>query len=112
MNYRNRDLLDLAYLLPCTLRLPGCIGGVSVPCHSNQSAHGKGMSIKAHDNFFAAGCAHCHHEIDFGCKLTREERESAWARGHCETFLTLWKMEAICVNPQFARSTGMWECAA
>lgn len=49
-----------------------------VPCHSNQGKHGKGMGIKASDKFTVPGCHACHHEIDQGMRLTREERRAAW----------------------------------
>jgi len=35
-----------------------------VPCHSNQSIHGKGLSIKAHHMFTVPGCARCHQWLD------------------------------------------------
>lgn len=37
-----------------------------VPCHSNQSKHGKGMSIKAKHEFTVPGCAACHAWLDQG----------------------------------------------
>ncbi len=66
-NYRDRALLNLASQLNCTLQIDGvCEGGAGEPCHSNQSRHGKGGSIKAHDCFFASGCRSCHRELDQG----------------------------------------------
>jgi hypothetical protein len=49
-----------------------------VPCHSNQQKHGKGMGLKASDKFTVPGCRACHHEIDQGKTLTKEEKFSAW----------------------------------
>lgn len=89
-HYRNRALLDLAYQLPCMVALPGCTGGPGEPAHSNQSRHGKGGSIKAHDCYWAAACRHCHAEIDQGKSMTREQRFDAWQRAHEATFLALW----------------------
>jgi hypothetical protein len=90
-NHRNRALLDLAYELPCTLGLPGvCEGGVGEPCHSNQSKHGKGGALKAHDHWFAAGCRACHRELDQGKRFTREEKAEFWERGHIQTMNLLW----------------------
>lgn len=95
MNYRNRDLLDLAYQIPCTINLPCCEGGVGEPAHSNQSRHGKGGSIKAHDCFFASGCRSCHREIDQGITMSREEKFDAWQRAHERTMLELWRRGLI-----------------
>lgn len=96
-NYRNRALLDLAHQLPCTLRIPGvCQGGISSePAHSNQQIHGKGMSIKAHDCFIAAGCRACHHALDHGTKFSKDERREIWRRGADETWLLMWEMGFI-----------------
>lgn len=92
MNYRNRALLDLAYNVPCQLRLDGCEGGdFGEPAHSNQSRHGKGGSIKAHDCFFASACRTCHMQIDQGKHMSREEKFEAWQRAHEATFLLLWE---------------------
>jgi hypothetical protein len=35
-----------------------------VPCHSNQSKHGKGKSLKAKHEFTVPGCAACHEWLD------------------------------------------------
>lgn len=65
----------------CFLRIPGaCIGGMdtTVPAHSNQSRHGKGMGIKAHDEFTVPGCHACHYQIDQGNIFSREEKFAFW----------------------------------
>lgn len=98
MNYRNRELLDLAYAIPCQLNLPGCDGGVGEPAHSNQSRHGKGGSIKAHDCFFASGCRSCHREIDQGKTMSREEKFDVWQRAYERTMLELWRRGLIGVT--------------
>jgi len=49
-----------------------------VPCHSNQSKHGKGMGIKASDIFTVPGCHACHMELDQGMAMNREEKRAAW----------------------------------
>jgi len=36
------------------------------------------MGIKAHDCFTAALCQSCHHELDQGKNLSREQREDLW----------------------------------
>lgn len=91
MNYRDRELLDLAYELDCTVNLHCCEGGRGEPAHSNQSRHGKGGSIKSHDCFFASACRSCHFEIDQGKSMTREEKFDAWQRAHERTMLQLWR---------------------
>src|SRR5688500_15587176 len=95
MNYRDRNLLNLAYELDCTLRLPCCEGGRGEPCHSNQARHGKGGAMKAHDNFFASGCRSCHRELDQGKTMTKDERREVWQRAHELTMLQLWQLGLI-----------------
>jgi hypothetical protein len=53
----------------CYLRVPGvCCGRADtvVPCHSNQSKHGKGAGIKAKHEFTVPGCFTCHSWLDQG----------------------------------------------
>lgn len=99
-NYRNRALLDLAYEIPCTLQIDGvCAGGnAGEPAHSNMSEHGKGMSIKAHDCYFASACRPCHAELDHGKRFTREERREIWRKGFERTVLALWRNDLIRVT--------------
>ena len=80
MNFRDRDLLAMAYEFPGLLQLPGCEGGPGEPAHSNQSIHGKGGALKAHDCFHVPGCRRCHREIDQGRTMDREEKFAAWNR--------------------------------
>lgn len=65
----------------CFIRIPGvCIGGVdtTVPAHSNQARHGKGMGLKAHDEYTVPACHACHAEIDQGNQFTREQKFALW----------------------------------
>lgn len=57
----------------------------SLPCvlcyreDRTQAAHrneGKGMGIKTHDCWTAALCVECHHEIDQGKTMTRDEKRA------------------------------------
>lgn len=92
MNYRDRKLLDLAYKIDCQVRLPGiCEGGPGEPAHSNQSRHGKGGALKAHDCFYASSCRACHRELDQGRTMNREEKFDVWQRAHEQTFLAFWQ---------------------
>lgn len=93
--YRNRALLDLAYQLQCTVNLPCCEGGIGEPAHSNQSMHGKGGALKAHDCFFASACRSCHRELDQGRTMNRETKFHVWQRAHNETMLQLWRLGLI-----------------
>ncbi len=91
MSYRNRALLDTAYEFPCFLRLPCCEGGMAgEPAHSNQSKHGKGGAMKAHDCFFVPACRACHRELDQGSTMTRDEKREAWERAYWEFVPMAW----------------------
>lgn len=79
MNYRSRPVLDLAYLYPCHLGLDGCTGDAE-PAHSNQSQHGKGGAMKAHDCFHIPACRNCHRELDQGRTMDREMKFAEWNR--------------------------------
>ena len=68
MNYRNKALRDSAADEPCVV----CgMTGVTVWAHSNQSSHGKGTGIKAHDLLGLYLCSNCHRSYDM--TMTREE---------------------------------------
>lgn len=72
---------------PCYLRVAGvCCDRIDtvVPCHSNQSKHGKGMGIKASHEFTVPGCLTCHAWLDQGAApratkvLTYDAALEAW----------------------------------
>jgi len=88
VNYRNRKFLDLAHGMPC---MHCGQGEASEPAHSNWSEHGKGMSIKAHDVYWAALCHTCHAYLDQGGKMTRDERKELWRKAYDATQLWLWQ---------------------
>ena len=81
--YRNRKLLEIVRESPC--QHCGAQDGTVVAAHSNQLRDGKGRSIKAHDYRIAALCMRCHHEIDQGNKLSKEERREIWEDAHRST---------------------------
>jgi hypothetical protein len=92
MIYRNRKLLDLAHRVQqCQFLLEGC-PGYSIegcePAHSNQSAHGKGGSIKAADDQHAAACPYCHRYYDgqLGKVLPRAEAVRLFNAARARTF--------------------------
>jgi hypothetical protein len=85
VNYRDRDLLNLAYLFPCSLNFGGCEGGdAGEPAHSNQPKHGKGGAMKAHDCFHVPACRCCHQELDQGHTMDRETKHAAWDRAFAD----------------------------
>lgn len=83
MNYRNAKVLQEARNHPC--QLCGAGDGTVVAAHSNQSRHGKGMQIKAHDIFVAYLCGICHHQIDQGFLYNREMKQQLWDSAHKKT---------------------------
>lgn len=98
MNFRSRALLDLAYELECTLRIPGvCEGGTGEPAHANWSWAGKGAGIKAHDCFFASACRACHRALDQGSKLPEGDRMWFWLHGYASTMRQLWERGLLAV---------------
>jgi hypothetical protein len=67
----NKTMLDACRGEECYLRIPHvCLGASGrntvVPAHSNQQMHGKGMGLKARDEFTVPACAACHSFIDQG----------------------------------------------
>lgn len=85
--YENRRLLDLAHNLHECTHCGRYVPEGLEPAHSNQSRHGKGMSMKAHDCFHAALCHACHARLDQGSDLSREMRHALWEAAHENTFL-------------------------
>mgnify|MGYP006266665333 CR=1 FL=1 len=75
------DYLALCRGQQCYLRLPHVTihdPATVVACHSNQSIHGKGMGLKASDEFTVPGCYSCHMELDQGRLYTRQQKFDAW----------------------------------
>ncbi|MGU7784903.1 nuclease domain-containing protein [Burkholderia sp. PU8-34] len=73
---------------PCFLRVPGVcrlnpIDDTVVPCHSNQSRHGKAGWLKAKNEFTVPGCMWCHAWIDQNRAGTpRQVKFDVWDRGY------------------------------
>lgn len=82
--YRSKAWLDAVRSIECCV-LCGCHHGVQA-AHRNE---GKGMGMKAHDCATAALCQSCHHEIDNGKNLTREERRAMMDRAIVLTLIEL-----------------------
>lgn len=66
--------------------------------HANWGVYGKGMGQKAHDCFVAALCQDCHHEIDQGKELTKEERQQQWESAWRATLLALFQNGSLRVK--------------
>ena len=70
-----------------------------VAAHSNQQRDGKGMGIKAHDYRAAALCHECHHQIDQGSELSKEDRQIVWEMAHRKTIGWLFETGRLKVIP-------------
>jgi hypothetical protein len=82
---RSKKLLQLVSELDCQMCGKG--GGCQA-AHTNWGGH-KGRGVKADDNLVAALCQMCHHEIDQGAKLSRQERQEMWQSAHDKTVSSL-----------------------
>jgi hypothetical protein len=56
--------------------------GTVCAAHSNQQRDGKGTGIKASDAMVASLCSKCHHELDNGKELSKDERREIWELAH------------------------------
>jgi cytochrome c553 len=95
-NYRNKKLLELCRELPC--QLCGRIDGTVCAAHSNQQRDGKGTAIKASDAMIASLCSSCHHDLDNGNKLSKQERVELWELAHRLTFKHFVEHEMLVVK--------------
>lgn len=110
---RNPRLLKMARGRRCLLQLPGCRGGgeTVVAAHSNSQAHGKGMGIKAGDQWSVWGCGPCHALLDQG-GLSRQEQERVFAAAH-ERQVSAWRR--VAADPHEApadRAAAAWAIEA
>ena len=96
MNYRNKALLEAVRECPC--QHCGAQDGTVVAAHSNQLKDGKGKGIKASDAAIAALCYICHHQIDQGFLLNKEERRQIWGEAHRKTMRWLIENERLIVK--------------
>lgn len=109
-HFRCKALTDMCHELPCQCQRLSCLGGKSVPAHSNQGKHGKGWAIKAHDCFVAAMCNDCHYEVDNGRRLSEPKRIELWNDGWRTTMAILWACHRIVLPEieldEYMRLTG------
>lgn len=79
--YRNRRILDHArHIEQCQFCFRHAPLGI-VAAHSNQSRHGKGASLKAHDCFVAYLCMTCHDAVD-AARVDNDVATYIWTEGH------------------------------
>lgn len=68
--------------------------GVQV-AHSNQLRDGKGRGLKAYPWRVAALCHTCHHELDQGKDLTKQQRREMWDEAHRWTIGELFRLGLV-----------------
>ncbi len=90
----NKHLANVASL-PCQ----NCgLEGQTQAAHSNLSIHGKGRSIKASDEYTVALCFACHHDLDAGHSLTKDEKQRMYFDALRNTWLELLARDLVVVD--------------
>jgi hypothetical protein len=80
--YRNKKHLMNVAALECQV----CgKDGATQAAHSNWAKHGKSFGRKADDQYTAAMCQFCHHELDQGWMLTKLQRQDMWTTAWIKT---------------------------
>lgn len=97
MAYRSKEWLDAVRSLEFCV-LCGTYGVQAA--HRNE---GKGMGQKVDDCLTAALCPACHHEIDNGAHLTRDERRAMMDRAIVLTLRELTRRGVVMLNPDWRR---------
>jgi len=72
--------------------------GQTQAAHSNLSVHGKGRGIKASDEFTAALCFACHHDLDAGHTLTKEQKQKMFLDALHSTWFELMKRDLVVLD--------------
>ena len=83
---RSKVLLEACRTIAC--QHCGAEDGTVCAAHINWGG-GKGRGIKADDNLVAALCQKCHHEVDQGVKLSKQQRQEMWQAAHEKTMKAL-----------------------
>jgi hypothetical protein len=97
MTYRNRALLDLAHLAPCTADFAHHCSeyqGVE-PAHSDAQIWGRGHGHKSHDHAHAALCHTAHMMLD---TFEREVKQTEWTKAHVKTMTWYFENGFLVVN--------------
>ena len=93
--WRSRKHLQNVATLPCQ----HCgLDGQTQAAHSNMAVHGKGRGIKASDVFAAALCFACHHDLDAGHSLTKEQKQKMFFVALKSTWIELQKRDLILID--------------
>ena len=93
--WRSQKHLRNVASLPCQT----CgLEGQTQAAHSNMATHGKGRGIKASDHFTAALCFACHHDLDAGHRLTKEQKQQMFLDALKNTWAELLKRDLILVD--------------
>ena len=69
--FRSEPFRKLVASLPCQ----SCGSEGTQAAHRNQ---GKGLALKTSDALVVALCPTCHHELDQGMDMTKEQRRDFW----------------------------------
>jgi hypothetical protein len=72
--------------------------GQTQAAHSNMAVHGKGRGIKASDVFAAALCFACHHDLDAGHSLTKDQKQKLFFDALKSTWIELQKRDLILID--------------
>jgi hypothetical protein len=78
--FRSKRLLEAIRECPCANC--GAEDGTVSASHRN---FGKGMGIKVSDALTCALCSGCHHQLDMGKDMNREERREFWNQAYIKT---------------------------
>ena len=93
--WRSKKHLKNVASLPCQ----HCgLDGKTQAAHSNMAVHGKGRGIKASDQFTAALCFACHHDLDAGYGLTKDEKQLMFRNALRKTWSELQARDLILVD--------------
>jgi hypothetical protein len=93
--WRSKKHLKNVASLPCQ----HCgLEGQTQAAHSNMAVHGKGRSIKASDEFTAALCFACHHDLDAGHGLTKDEKQLMFRNALRKTWAELSTRDLILID--------------
>lgn len=93
--WRSKQHLKNVASLPCQI----CgLEGQTQAAHSNLSIHGKGRSIKASDEYTVALCFACHHDLDAGHRLSKDEKKQMYFNALRNTWLELLERDLVVVD--------------
>lgn len=93
--WRSKQHLKNVAFLPCQ----HCgLEGQTQAAHSNLAIHGKARALKASDEFTAALCFACHHDLDAGHRLTKNQKEKMFFDALDRTWFELMKRDLVALD--------------